>query len=64
MTVPDELLQSKQVVPIPKDDPGALGRTMRDVLNRNWGGVVGTVGQSTRPHGLRAGQTPEAAESP
>ena len=39
----DGSLQAKQVVPTPKDDPGALARTMRDVLDRNGGGVVGAV---------------------
>ena len=39
----DGSLQAKQVVPTPKDAPGALARTTRDVLDRNGGGVVGAV---------------------
>jgi glucokinase len=43
VAAPDGSLQAKQVVPTPKDDPGALARTMCDVLDQHGEGVVGAV---------------------
>ena len=43
VATPDGTLQSKQVIATPTDDPGALARAMRDLLDRNGEGVVGAV---------------------
>ena len=36
-------LQSRQVIATPADDPGALARTMRDMLGHNGRGIMGAV---------------------
>ena len=43
VVAPDGSIQSKQVIRTPADDPGALARTMRDVLDHHAKDVVGAV---------------------